>query len=204
MQIGLEHAFVLLNHHIFVWIDAHCLQVLASGESVGVTLCRGMQHLVWRLTMQHPEHVGVVSDWDGKTIRLPYLQYQTISSCCQGSDLLLFKFPLIESSIKHCDQFSPGSLCISVCVCAPCFLHLLFLHSSSPPRPLLLFRWQFTATQKMSSSGFPCHCTLSCSCQWSVTRNAPTISPIKLLTGPILMWWQTSSRPVKDAGCLWL
>lgn len=91
-------------------------------------------------------------------------------------------------------------------VCARTFTPLhnppCLLPSSPPPRPSLLLRLQFTATQKMSSSGCPHSCTPSHSYWWSVTRNTPTILAIKLLTGLLLMQRWTSMSRVKDITCL--
>lgn len=85
-------------------------------------------------------------------------------------------------------------VCVLPSTSAPSF-HLL---SSSTPRPLLLFRWEFTATQKMSSSGCPRHCTLSLLLEISYQEHSHNIAHktahrahINAPGGPAPVLWRT-------------
>lgn len=91
-------------------------------------------------------HFCMINDWND--------QFQ---NCCQ----LIFSWSTSLSLNNVISVFMWMYVCVFSLTPPPPQPPLL---SSSPPRPSLLFRWQFTATQKMSSSGCPRHCTLSHSC----------------------------------------
>lgn len=85
-----------------------------------------------------------------------------------------------------------------VCVLPSTSASSFHLLSSSTPRPLLLFRWEFTATQKMSSSGCPRHCTLSLLLEISYQEHSHNIAHktahrahINAPGGPAPVLWRT-------------